>query len=392
MEWPAPRFVGQAIRYSSLVTIAFLIDGFGVGGTELNAARTLEALARRNVHVIVMHFQSDGPLFDRLASSGHRMIHIPVAPLWSPRIVPRIAALAKVLQHERAHVVHSQDVYSNIIGTTAALLTRRPILTSRRWKDEVPRAVLTPLNAWAHRRSQLVLPNSTSLISTLRNEGVPESRICVHENFIDDSALIPLPIRQVADWRSSLGIPIDALVVGCVARLSRVKRHDVLIEAFALIAADAPHARLVLVGDGGERVACEALVAARGLKAAVHFTGTLPNSPLPQHLFDISVLTSDNEGFPNALVESAACSKPLVATMVGGVTDVLQPDQTGFAVDVGDVRGTADAIRVLLTDVTLRCRMGDAGRDLVASRFSESAAMTRLAHLYQSTTPGRTRA
>ena len=363
--------------------IAFLIDGFDIGGTELNAARTLESLARRGLAVDVFHFHADGPLRTRIAAAGHRLWHIPVVSLKSPRIVLRIASLAAAIRRSGATVIHTQDVYTNILGVAAArVLLRRPVLTSRRWKDDVPRKALTPLNAWAHRNSTLVLPNSPALIASLHGEGVPDARISVHENFIDDSALSPLSPDARQAWRRSLGIRDGALVIGCVARLSRVKRHDVLLAAFAAALPAVPDAQLVLVGDGETRVALAEQARALGVAGDVIFTGTLPHQPLPQQLFDIAVLTSENEGFPNSLVEASACGVPLVATRVGGVPDVLLEGQTGLGVEVGDVANTAAALSLLLRDGPRRERYGASGRAEVVSRFSETAAIDRLLGLY----------
>ena len=179
--------------------IAFLIDGFDIGGTELNAARTLESFARRGLAVDVFHFHADGPLRTRIAAAGHRLWHIPVVSLKSPRIVLRIASLAAAIRRSGATVIHTQDVYTNILGVAAArVLLRRPVLTSRRWKDDVPRKELTPLNAWAHRNSTLVLPNSPALIASLHREGVLDARIFVHENFIDAR----LPAQLIGDQRT----------------------------------------------------------------------------------------------------------------------------------------------------------------------------------------------
>ncbi|HYW49610.1 MAG TPA: glycosyltransferase [Gemmatimonadaceae bacterium] len=365
------------------MTIAFLIDGFSIGGTELNSTRTLEAFARRGVRVSVLHFHRDGELRERIAAAGHDMVHVPIAPLWSPRIAIRVGALANTLRRLRATVVHSQDVYSNILGVAAGRMLRRmPVLTSRRWKDQVPRPGFTPMNAWAHRRSTLVLPNSPALIETLQSEGVRTDRIAVHENFIDDAALTLMPAEARARWRQSLGIPGAAVVVGCVARLTPVKRHDVLIDAFAIVARAMPDAMLVLVGDGEIRHQLEGQVDAAGLRGRVVFTGTLPNFPLSQQLFDIAVLTSQNEGFPNSLVEASACAVPLVSTRVGGVPDVLIEGETGLSVPIADVAQTAAAILALATDPAQRRRMGDAARTLVRSRFSETAAVDRLLALY----------
>jgi L-malate glycosyltransferase len=369
------------------VNIAFLIDGFGIGGTELNATRTLEALTRRGIRVNVIHLHRDGELYDRVAATGHQMWHVPIVPLRSPKIAISVATMASTLRSIRASVVHTQDVYTNILGIAAGrMLLRRPVLTSRRWKDEVPRKELTPLNAWAHRRSTLVLPNSGALTTTLVAEGVRKDRIVVHENFLDDHALTLLSPSRVAEWRAELGIPVEALVIGCVARLSKVKRHDVLLDAFARIHASVPTTHLVLIGDGDERRALVERSRALSVESAVTFTGTLANTPLSQQLFDIAVLTSANEGFPNSLVEAAACRVPLVATLVGGVPDVLVEGVTGLGVAVGDVQATECALKKLLRDSTARTAMGAAGRARTVERFSEDAAMRRLLDCYERVT------
>jgi glycosyltransferase involved in cell wall biosynthesis len=366
------------------VNIAFLLDGFAIGGTELNATRTLEAFARRSIRVTVLHLHSGGALHDRVKATGHRMVHIPIAPLWSPRNAVRAFAVANALRTMKATLLHSQDVYTNVVAVVAgSTLLGLPVITSRRWKDDVPRQILTPMNAWAHRQSALVLPNSGALTSTLIAEGVRSERIVVHENFVDAAALTLRSTDDVLQWRRALGIPARAIVVGCVARLGSVKRHDVLVDAFAAVQAQIADAHLVLVGDGSERQALHERVLAHGMEARVTFTGTLPNTPLSQQLFDIAVLTSANEGFPNSLVEASACGVPLVATRVGGVPDVLVEGETGFGVEVGDVMGTRDALLALLQDAGLRERLGANGRARVAARFSEAAAVERLVSIYE---------
>jgi len=363
---------------------AFLLDGFDVGGTELNATRTLESLGQRGVTVDVIHFHRDGELRQRIANAGHRMHHLPIVPLRSPRVLGRVLALAQQIRKTGAQLVHAQDVYTNVLGAAACrLMGSPPIITSRRWKDVVPNRWFTPLNAWAHRNSALVLPNSESLTETLMGEGVRESRIEVHQNFIADAALQPLPSEERVQWRRSLGIADHATVIGCVARLTRVKRHDVLIDAFRLIAEIAPDAVLLIVGDGELRAHLQAQVHGAGMEDKVIFTGTLPNTPLPQQLFDIAVLTSENEGFPNALVEAAACAVPIVAPSVGGVVDVLLDGLTGLTVPVGDAQSTARVLLILLQDRHLRTSLGANGRRLVAASFSESAAIDRLLGIYE---------
>lgn len=366
------------------MNIAYLLDGFGIGGTELNATRTLEALARRGILTTVVHYAEDGPLRSRVAAAGHRLVHVRTHSLYSPRSAATLLQLRRVFRDHEISLVHAQDIYSNILGVLAGrMLCRLPVITSRRWAHAVPRPVLLPINAWAHRQSSLILPNSSALTAMLLAEGVPQSRIIVHENFIDDEAIHRMRPADVAAWRLRLGISPNALTVGCVARLSPVKRHDILLAGFQRVTTEVPDAVLILVGDGPARRELEAQAEALGLRGRVIFCGTLPHTPLSQQLFDVAVLVSENEGFPNSLVEASACGVPLVATLVGGVRDVLVENQTGYAVPVGDTHALAVAVLRLLRDPAERERLGARGRALVIDRFGESAAIDRLLAIYR---------
>jgi glycosyltransferase involved in cell wall biosynthesis len=371
------------------MTTTLILDSLFLGGTELNAVRTVEALARRSIRVNVLHFHADGPLLDRLRATGQTVVHTPTAPLQSPQAAVRAFALARTLTDLGTSVVHAQDLYSNVFSIVASrLLSRRPVITSRRWLYDVPRPGLIPINAWAHRRSTLVLPNSRRLTEVLTAEGVRRDRIVVHTNFVDDAALSGAGAPSRAAWRSAVGVPVDAFVVGCVARLSAVKRHDVLLEAFGLTRQAIPHAHLVLVGDGEQRGALEERARELGVAAHVSFLGALPHQPLAAALFDVCCLLSDNEGFPNALVEASAVGVPIVGTPVGGVPDVLIDEVTGLAVPVGDAAATAAALIRLGRDAELRARYGAAGRELVLQSFSESAAIDRLIGIYDAVRAG----
>lgn len=363
--------------------IVFVLDGFEIGGTELNAVRTLEAFARRDFAVTVLHFKDDGPLKQRMDAIGHEMVHCRTAGFHSPLLPLRFASIVRELRRLRPSVIHTQMIYGNIFCAAAGMLIGRPVITSRRWKDKVPRRAMIPMNAWAHRHSALVLPNASALTGLLLKEGVGPARIEVHQNFIDDSSLRLLPATERASWRASLGLPADAIAIGCVARFTTEKRHDVLIDAFRIVADQVPQARLVLVGYGSEQARLEERVRGLSLDGRVFFTGLLPHAPLASQLFDIACLASDNEGFPNSIVEASACGVPIIATLVGGTPDVLIEGVTGLGIAVADVEGTAAAMQSLAVNPELRQRYGEAGRDLVIERFSETAAIDRLIGIYR---------
>ena len=183
--------------------------------------------------------------------------------------------------------------------------------------------------------------------------------------------------------RNRLALPQDALVVGIVANLRAIKNHWLLLDAMASLRARFPNVILVMMGDGPERAALEARVAALGIADAVRFAGMQPNLPNPHRLFDISVLSSVSEGFPNSIVEAMAAARPVVATSVGGVRDAVEHGVNGLLVQSGDRAAFADAVGRLLESAEQRSAMGAAGQQMARARFTAAVVVPMVSALYR---------
>lgn len=363
--------------------VVFVADTLTIGGTELNAVRTAEALVSRGITPTLVHFQPDGPLLGRYAALGLRIINYPVVPFSSPRALVRAWQLGHLLRELRPDVVHAHDVYANIYCAAArTAFPRMPLVTSRRWAHSVPRPILMPVNAMAHRLSRAVVANSMELVPLLRTEGVAASRVHVWPNFISPAAAVQLSAAERTAWRLRLGVPTDATVVVCVARLAPVKRHADLIHAFATARADHPDLHLLLVGDGPSESALRELVASIGIGDATTFAGHLSATPLPQQLGDIAILMSENEGFPNSLVEALMCGLPVIASRTGGTNEILDGGRNGIAVDVGDIPAAAAAIAAFVGDAERRRVTGSDGRRFALARYSEDSSISALRAAY----------
>jgi glycosyltransferase involved in cell wall biosynthesis len=141
--------------------------------------------------------------------------------------------------------------------------------------------------------------------------------------------------------------------------------------------------QVALAGDGPSRGELEREVAALGLGAHVRFLGTVPNQPTVHGLFDVSVLTSDSEGFPNSVAEALAVGTPVIATAVGGVPDVIEHRVSGLLVGRGDAEGLANELAGLLRDPSARAALGERGRELARQRFHSGQAMRALEEFYE---------
>ena len=149
--------------------------------------------------------------------------------------------------------------------------------------------------------------------------------------------------------RQELGLSGSPIVL-TVGNLHEHKGQRLVLEAFALLLASHPQARLVIVGDGPDGPALRARATALNLAECVHFAGLVPNEALARwySAADVMVLASSREGWPNVLLESMACGTPVVATAVGGIPEVLQDDQVGRLVSVREPGALAAALRDLL--------------------------------------------
>jgi glycosyltransferase involved in cell wall biosynthesis len=216
---------------------------------------------------------------------------------------------------------------------------------------------------------------------TLRVEdGVPRRRVAVVPNFVEEEAFAD---AFPAPGRAAYGIPDGAPVIGIVARLREEKDHLLLLAAMALVRRRCPAAHLLVVGDGPEHAALEARADALGIRDAVTFVGHLPNRPNPHRLFDVSVLCSRHEGFPNTVIEAMAAARPVVATAVGGIPDAVRHGETGLLVRPGDADGLAAAIGALLEDPARAAALGEAGRHVARAEFHVDVVIPGLVALYR---------
>lgn len=165
-------------------------------------------------------------------------------------------------------------------------------------------------------------------------------------------------------------------------RLAPIKNHGLLLRAFARVAREAPGTRLVLVGDGPERPALEALVRELGLGPAVSFPGFRTDVGELLAAADAFVLSSRYEGISMALLEAMQSGLPAVATRVGGVPETVLDGETGLLVDSEDEAGLAAAMLRLARDPGLRAALGARARELQAFEFSLAAMTRRYLRLY----------
>jgi glycosyltransferase involved in cell wall biosynthesis len=198
------------------------------------------------------------------------------------------------------------------------------------------------------------------------------------------------PAARDGAVRAALGVGAGALLVGNVARLAKVKNQALLIDAFAAVGRQLPHARLTIVGEGPERRALEERVEALTLTDVVRLVGARRDMPRVYGELDLYVLSSDIEGTSVSILEAMASGVCVVATAVGGTPELLGHGRYGVLVPPDDPEALAAAMLELLRDPLRRRRLAAAAREHAVEHRSELAMVQRYEELYyRLATPAR---
>jgi glycosyltransferase involved in cell wall biosynthesis len=257
-----------------------------------------------------------------------------------------VSVYRKVISEFKPDVIMSFFAYPyGFASVVLARLFGLPVVVSCRGSDInwLAKSFLRgKLITWALRKCQKVISVSGALKNEIVKLGVPEENVVVVPNGIE---IEKFHRTSKSEARKRLGLDPNRSLALCVSRLSFEKGLDVLVESFNHLRRD--DVDLIVVGDGAKEQELKEQAAKLDLNGRVRFVGAKPHDEVPVWInaSDLVVLSSRTEGFPNVLLEALACGRPVVASRVGGVPEIITSDQIGRVVDSEDPRGLAEGIR-----------------------------------------------
>lgn len=371
--------------------LAFPFTRLQVGGSELRALRLAERLPRECFQSTFISSSGGGDLDRRLAATGARVKYVgerPLAKASMPvRTFGRLAKVARATADARAagYDITNAWIYpSDVLAVFSQRLTGVPVIVAGRFNQQ-PRDAFGPFSARIDRivnaRVDAIVSNSEVVAAQERGRpGYDPEKVHVIRTGVEiPPPLAPDERRRV---RHDLGAGQDDVLVGAVGNLREVKRHDLLLDAFAEVAGGLPGLRLAVVGEGPLRESLTQQVRRLGLESSVRLPGVIDARQVLD-AFDIVVLSSDSEGLPNALLEAAAAGKPIATTAAGGAVEVVVDGLNGLVVPVGDRAALARALSTLASDEQLRRRFGEASRERMESHFGMDRFAQEWAALYE---------
>jgi glycosyltransferase involved in cell wall biosynthesis len=356
-----------------------MIGQLGLGGTEKQLALLADGLRARGVEASVLVMFERGPREKDLHVAG-----VPIVDLgfqrgsagWRMPAANAAAFLRLVghLRRIRPDVLHAFLFHSYVTAAPAARLAGVPVLVAgRRSLGEFKRGrpLLLALDVAATRMTDHLVANAQAVAAdTLSDGGIAAEKISVIRNGLPESAFEPI-------HPASLVTPLP--VVLCVANLFSYKGHRHLLEAIARLRARGTPCTLVLVGEGPERSALKRQAERLGID--VRFLG--PRADIGRLLAraDVVALASLQEGMSNAVMEAMAAGRPVVATDVGGTSELLHG--RGILVPPADPEALADGISRVIRDTALATELGRNARTWSRIQLSAHSMVDEHVRIYR---------
>jgi glycosyltransferase involved in cell wall biosynthesis len=289
--------------------------------------------------------------------------------------------LSRILKQLKPDVVHAHDPHgvamAGLALSMSTQLAKPPLVAARRVDFHLRGS---SLSRWKYRQVDCFICASEAIRQMLVGDGVPAARaVTVHEGIDIERVDSASP----AKLHEELWLPHHAPIVGNVAALVPHKGQRHLIEAARLVLPQVPDARFIIAGEGELRPSLERQIKDHHLEKHVLLVGFRPDVLSLHKAFDIFVLSSVTEGLGTSLLDAMAAGKPVVATMTGGIPEVVVDGETGFLVPPRDHAAMAEAIVALLKDEALRRRMGEAGRARACALFSAERMVQETLRVYQ---------
>jgi L-malate glycosyltransferase len=366
---------------SSDQRVLFVVKGLGIGGAERFIVQAARWLRIRHVDVTIANLD---PRLTSLADECTGLgVDVQNFEIFTWRGPAEFLRLFRLIDRRDVTAIHAHLPWAGFIARLAARMAGRRVIYTEHSLVDRYKLVTRVVNSLSYLGVGANIAVSCAVRdSVARAYGVRASKqMRVIVNPVEDVDAGELR-KMREDIRRELGIAKSTLAIGSVASLRPVKRHDLLLDAYASTHKHIPNSILLLVGSGSELGRLKTLARQLGVEDRTKFLGARPDPIRCLAALDIFVLCSDWEGLPLAVLEAMATECAVVATRVGGIPEVVEDGVSGILVDPGDGRHISDALRYLAADPLRRRDLGSNAGRVIRERHASDGVMREYANLY----------
>jgi glycosyltransferase involved in cell wall biosynthesis len=365
------------------IRVLFIIGSLPIGGAENQVVTLASTINGDRYNVRVCCLRSEGVLANILKSNGIPVVSLNLRLRSLPIAVYKLYKLTKTIKPQIVHThLTEADLWGRLVAKLAGVLVIITTIHGRYyWRKPKLRLFIDQL-----------INHITDKVITVTDE-IRQSYIKLHRISIQKIITIPNTVdidrfgvqSSRNELRNQLGVKDCEHLIGTVARLEQVKRLDQFLEAARAVCDVVSNVKFIIVGDGPLREELESQAWQLNLVPQfVSFLGSRKDIPDLLSAMDYFVLSSESEGLPVALLEAMAASKPIIASRVGGIPEVIQDGYNGLLVSAHDPTGLAKAILRLIEDPGMCEAIGGEAYRTAVKRFSTEVVGQQITAIYAS--------
>lgn len=360
----------------SRVTILHTEASNGWGGQEIRIVREMAGIRERGYRVLLAA-PKEAVISRRAVQEGLETV---CAPMDRRRFIGSVASLRRIIRDHGVDLINTHSSADSWMGSIAGRLEGIAVLRTRHISSPVSGSLFTRM-LYGRLCDEVITTGEFIRNQLIGDLGLSPTRVCSIPTGIDCRDFLQ---RDGSRVRREFGIAPGSPVVGIAAVLRSWKGHLDLLEAMVSVRRAVPEARLMVVGEGPMRERIASRIEELGLGGAAFLTGHRDDIADVVASFDVAVMASyASEGIPQFALQAMASAKPVVATRVGGIPEVVRDGVTGLLVDPRSPALLAQAIVSLIEDPGRRDRLGREGREWATAHHSFEGMLDRLEACYR---------
>jgi len=357
--------------------VVHIVEDLKIGGIERVIENIVTSFDPQRFKVYVLCLTRGGAIAERLIANHQNVEIMNIENYHSPLALVKVV---KWLRRRKIDIVHTHGYPAGVLGRLAAIVTRihyifHHIHSTFFNLNKRSYFIESFLGQFTH---NVICCSEAVKRAALEKTGIAKNKLTViYNGTLTPNLLDDLTLTSV---KKELNIPLDISVIGCVASLVQHKGHRYLLEALQKI----DNAYLILIGDGPLRQELKSNASKLNIANRVIFAGLKLNVAPYMQVMDIIVLPStEREGLGLSLIEAMSLSKPVIATNIGGIPEVVDNGRTGILVKPNESDALANAMSELLKSPDLIRNMGLKGRDKYLKMFTLNQMIRRIGELYE---------